>query len=201
MRNSPSRPAGPSIGLASAARRFRADARGVTAIEFAIVAAPFFLLLMGIMTIGLQYLSVHFLEHGVEAAARKLRTGEAQKAGMTLADFRKLFCEEAGFIIACDNRLVIHIKSSETFAGLSPVTSCVTDGSLTPAAGSQGDDIRTRAGGASEAVMVSACYQWDMGLDLWQSVWNLISPMPTVAGRPILSAATAFRSEPFESTE
>lgn len=184
--------------LISAARRFRADARGVTAIEFAMVATPFFLLIMGIMTIGLQYMTSHFLEHGVEGAARKLRTGEAQKSGLTLADFRKLFCDTAGYMIKCDSHLVIHIKSSETFAGLSPVTSCVTDGNLTPATGNGSDGVRTRAGDASAAVMVSACYQWDMGLGLWQSIWNMISPFPVVQDQPVLSAATAFRSEPFE---
>jgi Flp pilus assembly protein TadG len=184
--------------LSWALRRFRADTRGTTAIELGMVTAPFFLLVLGIMTVGLQFLSAHFLEYGVEAAARKLRTGEAQKAGLTLSGFRELFCDAAGFMIACDDRLVIHVKSGTTFAALTPVTSCVTDGNLTPASGTGSDAIRTRAGGASDAVMVSACYQWDAGMELWQLITNLISPMPVVRGKPVLSAATAFRSEPFE---
>lgn len=193
------RPAGIRFRLVRAGRRFRDDIRGVTAIEFGMVAAPFLVLVTGLVTIGIQFLIVHSLEHGVEAASRKLRTGEAQKAGLTVNDFRDLFCDAAGFMITCDSRLVIHIKSSETFAGLSPVTSCVTeDGNLTLAAGNGSDDIRAPAGDAEAAVMVSACYRWDMGLDLWQAIWSLLSPIPTVQGMPILSAVTAFRSEPFE---
>jgi Flp pilus assembly protein TadG len=185
-------------GLAGAARRFGADTRGTTAVEFGMLLAPFLLLMMGIITIGLQYLTMHFLEHGVEVASRKLRTGEAQKAGQTLDDFRRMFCEAADVMIKCDDHLVIHIKSKEKFAELTPVTNCVTNGELTPSSGNGGDSVRSRAGDASAAVMVSACYEWDMGMSLWQSIWNLLSPTPTVQGKSILSAATAFRSEPFE---
>lgn len=184
--------------LAGAIRRFASDVRGATAVEFAMVATPFFVLLMAIMTIGTQYLTLHFLEHGVAEASRKLRTGEAQKAGLSLGDFRKLVCDSAGSIIACDNHLVIHIRSSPTFAGLSPVTNCVTDGNLTPSAGGGSDGIRTRTGDASTAVMVSACYHWEMGSRLWEMLWRLVSPTPATQGKMILSAATAFRSEPFE---
>lgn len=198
MRSSISRLAAAGRRLLATGPRFRDDVRGATAIEFAMVSAPFVLLLMGIMTIGVQYLVSHFLEHGVEAASRKIRTGEAQKAGLTLGDFRELFCSEAGFMIDCDeDHLIIHIKSSETFAGLSPLTSCVTDGSLTPPEGNSSDPIGSRTGGASQRVVVSACYQWDMGLMLWQSIWNLLSPTPIVQGKPVLTAATAFQSEPY----
>lgn len=184
--------------FAGAARRFGADTRGTTAVEFGMLIAPFLLLVMGIITIGIQYLTMHFLEHGVEVAARKLRTGEAQKAGQTLDDFRALFCEAADVMIKCDGHLVIHIKSKQTFAELSPVTSCVTNGALTPASGNGGDSVRSQAGDASDAVMVSACYEWEMGMSLWQLIWNLVSPTPTVQGKMVLSAATAFRSEPYE---
>lgn len=184
--------------IRSTVRRVRGDVSGATAIEFAIVAVPFLLLVLGIMTIGLQFLISHSLERGVETAARKLRTGEAQKAGLTVGDFRKLFCDNAGTLIACDDHLVLHIKSSNTFAGLSPLTQCVTDGNLTPSAANDGDGIGAHAGGRSQPVVVSVCYQWDLGLTLWQTIWNLFSPVPTVQDRPVLSAVTAFQSEPYE---
>lgn len=198
MRRSFLRPAGVRARVLRACRRFRGDARGVTAVEFALVAGPFLLLAMGIITIGLQHLTSHFLEHGVEEAARRIRTGELQQGNVTLAGFRQIFCDEAGFMIKCDDEhLVLHIKSSDTFAGLSPVTKCVTNGRLTPSEGNPGDAVRSRTGGASQGVVVSACYQWDMGLALWQTIWNLLSPTPTVQGKPVLTAVAAFRSEPF----
>lgn len=179
-------------------RRFRSDARGATAVEISLVILPFLALVMGIITIGLQYYVSHSLEHGIEAASRKIRTGEAQKAGLTIADFRKLFCDAAGRLVACDKRLEIHIKSADTFAELSPLTSCVTDGNLTPSAAGGGDAVGAHTGGRSQRVVVSACYQWDMGLGLWQTIWNFLSPMPTAQERPVLSAVTALQTEPYE---
>jgi Flp pilus assembly protein TadG len=187
-------------GFAGAARRFGADTRGTTAVEFGMLLAPFLLLVMGIITIGIQYLTMHFLEYGVEVASRKLRTGEAQKAGQTLGGFRDLFCDAADVMINCDdNHLVIHIKNKKTFAELTPLPACVAEGGLAPPSGNEGDSVESVAGGASDAVVVLACYEWGMGMSLWQSIWNLIpSETPTIQGKIILSAATAFRSEPYE---
>jgi hypothetical protein len=60
--------------------------------------------------------------------------------------------------------------------------------------------VSSQAGDASDAVVVSACYEWEMGISLWQSIWNLISSDPTsrAQGNIVLSATTAFRSEPYE---
>ena len=107
-------------------------------------------------------------------------------------------CNAAGTMIACDERLVVHIKSRPTFAALTPLTPCLTNGKLTPAEGDTEDGIRTRSGDASTAIVVSACYEWDAGFGLWQVIWNLLSAENVDRGNPILSVTTAFRSEPFE---
>ncbi len=180
------------------ARRFQTDARGAAGVEFALVVVPFLLMAMGIITIGMHYLVVNFLEHGVEVAARQLRTGEAQKGGVTAGQFRQLVCDAAGPLIACDERLVVHVKSRATFADLMPITPCITNGRLTPAEGEADDAISTQAGDASQAVLVNICYEWDAGFGLWQRIWTLLAAERVDRGNPILSAATAFRSEPFQ---
>ncbi len=184
--------------VARAARRFRTDVSGVAAVEFALVIVPFLILAMGIITIGMHYMTVNFLQRGVEVAARQLRTGEAQKGGVTIGAFRQLVCDAAGSMIACDERLVVHVKSRATFAELMPITPCITNGRLTPAEGDVDAAISTRAGDASQAVLVNICYEWDFGFGLWQQIWNLLASERVDRGNPILSAATAFRSEPFQ---
>jgi Flp pilus assembly protein TadG len=184
--------------LARAIGRFGADTRGATAVEFALIALPFFVLVIGIITVGMQYLTSHSLALGVDVASRELRTGEAQKDGITVGQFRQAVCNAAGAMIACDERLVIHIKSRPTFAELMPITPCLTNGRLTPPEGDLSDGIRTRSGDASTAVVVSACYEWDAGFGPWQVIWNLLTSERVDRGKPIISAATAFRSEPFE---
>lgn len=184
--------------LSLSVRRFGRDARGATAVEFALIATPFLIFVFGIMTIGTQYMTAHLLEAGLETTARKLRTGEAQKAGITLSDFRKMYCDAAGFMITCDEHLVIHINGGEQFADLPRVQCLTQDGRLAPSPGGAGDSVITRAGEASRAVKVNICYEWKMGVSLWETLWRLLDPSFVNGGRLILTAATAFRSEPFE---
>lgn len=180
-------------------RRFRGDARGTTAVEFALVATPFFLLMLGILTVGMQYLALHSLEHAVAEASRQVRTGQAQKADSTVDDFRKMVCDAAGSTISCDSHLVIHIRSAERFRDLVPMPSCISDGGLAPPSGSGGDSLKAVVGEENRKVAVNICYDWAMGAYLWQAIWNLISPTPTTeSGKTILSAATVFQTEPYK---
>ena len=57
---------------------------GTAAIEFGIVALPFLMFVIGLLGLGLYFLAGTQLEYGVEAAARKVRTGEAKKDSMTV---------------------------------------------------------------------------------------------------------------------
>lgn len=182
------------------ASRFGRDMRGVTAVEFGLVATPLIVFVLGIMTIGAQYMTAHVLEAGLETTARKLRTGEAQKAGITLADFRNMYCDAAGFLIKCDENLVIHINSQDAFADLPRVSCQLPDGRLAPSSGNGGDAIDTRSGRANKAVKVNVCYEWRVGVPFWEPLSRLLAPdNPSVnTGGLVLSAATAFRAEPFE---
>ncbi|MDQ8700250.1 pilus assembly protein [Hyphomicrobium sp. LHD-15] len=183
--------------LARFFREFRHDSEGTTVIEFALVSIPFVVMILAMMTVGIHFLTSHSLQRGVLDAARQLRTGEAQKAGLDLDDFRELVCNAAGSFISCDKHLVIHIKSNAKFAGLAPATSCLTNGKLTPSAGNGTDAVSSRSGEESTAVQVTACYEWEMGSVFWQTIWDLISPTPILQGKTVLSATTAFRSEPY----
>lgn len=185
-------------------RRFRADRRGTTALEFGFVAAPFFVLMLAIMTVGLHFFTIHSLENGVATAARKIRTGEAQKAGMTYNDFRALVCNSAGSFIKCDSRLVVHVKSGSTFADLDPPVACLTNNNLTPSGATGTAPVSDLSGADGATVSVTACYQWDQGTGLWQSIWNLFTVGPGGGGtaknqgKVIIQATTAFRTEPYK---
>ena len=184
--------------LAGLFGRFARENRGVTTIEFAMVAGPFFLLVLSIMTIGTQFLTLHSLENGVSEASRKIRTGEAQTAGLNLGAFRQLVCSSAGSFISCDAHLVVHVKSATSFAGLVPPPTCTTNGNLTPSTGAATDALSASAGQENMKVMVVACYDWEAGVGLWQILWNLVSPTPAVQGKTVLSAAAVFQTEPYK---
>ena len=64
---------------ASLLSRWRRDNSGATAVEFAIIALPFMLLMFGIMTVCLYFFTNFSLENAAWAAARSVRTGQMQQ--------------------------------------------------------------------------------------------------------------------------
>jgi Flp pilus assembly protein TadG len=92
-------------------KRWGRDAGGATAVEFALVAMPFFLFAFGILGLGLHFFTNNALEHAVDTAARKIRTGQAQKEGKTLADFKQMVCD-AGMAHQLRPAPQIHVQSA-----------------------------------------------------------------------------------------
>lgn len=186
--------------------RLRNDRRGSTAVEFAIVSVPFLIFAFGIMTVGLQFFTINSLEHAVEAAAREIRTGQAQTAGKTLKDFKEDVCDHAVGYITCDENLVVHVQSEADWAGIVP-TPCVTGNALTPAAGNENDALSTQSGTQGRAVLVTACFKWQLGQELWAGIQNLFALWPGAMGPAsrngpsiiVVQAATTFKTEPYGS--
>jgi hypothetical protein len=170
------------------------------------------LLAFGIMGIGLQFFTINALEQGVSSAARKIRTGSAQTGTIvegqtddtTLANFKQLVCDESGSYISCNSKLVIHVQSAAEWADIVPVN-CVTSGNLTPQTGADSDKLVDYTGGANQVVLVTSCYEWDLGGEMWQKFWNLLAAgawshgeEANEAGKVIIQAVTTFRTEPYE---
>lgn len=176
-------------------RLFSRDREGTTAIEFGLVAMPFFMFAFGIMLVGLKYFTENALEHAVESAAREIRTGQAQKSGKTLADFRDMVCNEAGSYISCDDKLVIHVQSADQWSDITP-TPCLTGGSLTPSTGVGTDPLADSSGEAEAVVLVTACYEWDMTqVFALGGIGDAIGDMSN--GSALVQAVATFRTEPY----
>jgi Flp pilus assembly protein TadG len=107
--------------------RWRGDDRGVTAIEFALVAMPFVLLLFGIMSVCLFYFANFSIENAVWQAARAIRTGQLQQSqgayagAVTNADrktaFKKAMCDRAPTFLDCKSKAVVIVQSNANFTG------------------------------------------------------------------------------------
>jgi Flp pilus assembly protein TadG len=167
--------------------------RGSAALEFALVAVPFFMLLFGIIIIGLYFFTSHALENGVESAARKIRTGEAQKGDVTVSAFKQLVCSEAGSYIDC-NKLRVVLQSAEKWGDITPQPCVNGEGQVAASTGADADKISMYTGAASQVVLVTLCYQWDLAQSF--SFLNL-GANPDGTGPAIIPAAVAFRTEPY----
>ncbi len=83
-------------------RRFKKREDGATAVEFALIAGPFFLLIFAIIETSLYFFAGQFLETGVDRTMRLFRTGQLN-ASTTNAQFRQALCKEVGYFLDCDD--------------------------------------------------------------------------------------------------
>jgi Flp pilus assembly protein TadG len=166
--------------------RFKKAQGGAAALEFALVALPFFLLLYAIFDVALIFFASTTLENGIVAAARQIRTGQAQAANMSEQQFRTLVCEQISMLMSCDARLAIDVR---TFHGWGPAQNLPgaldQDGNLT-------GNMNFQPGDAGDVVVVRAFYTWPM---LTPTVGTTFSNM--AGGKRLLEASIAFRNEPF----
>lgn len=167
--------------------RWRADRSGATAVEFAIVGMPFLMFLYGIMGIGLYFFTTFTLENSLEQASRLIRTGQAQKSGMTDVQFKNTVCSFIPGFVDCQNKLLVNVRSFAE-ADMTPVVTrdeCLNNGSLS--------QLTTYApGGANQVVLVTLCFEWEFANKI-----PFIRLGDMNGGSRLIQAATVFRTEPY----
>jgi Flp pilus assembly protein TadG len=166
--------------------RFRKAEDGATAIEFAIVAFPFFVLMFAIFETALVFMGQQTLETAVASAARQIRTGEAQAQGFTASQFKNAICQQVELLFPCAAQLYFDVRIYPTFASLNLSPPIDANGNFAP------EPFTFDPGHGSDIVLVRAYYQWPtfanmFGFDLSNMAGN----------KHLLAAAAAFRNEPF----
>lgn len=168
---------------------FRRDQRGFTAVEFAMVALPFLMLLFGTIAVGLFFFTTFSLENAVEKASRQIRTGQAQVAGKTTTQFKQDVCDLAPGFVDCVGNLRVNVVSSSSFTGAASAIGACTDsgGDLIP------DPTESPVpGAAGDVVLVTVCYEWEM-----PKVIPFIELGNMGNGSRLIQASTTFRTEPY----
>jgi Flp pilus assembly protein TadG len=116
---------------------FPVDRRGVTAVEFALLAPLFLLILCAWTEVGLCLLMESALDNAARDASRLIRTGSA-----TETTFKAAVCAKVSPIIPCAS-VTYNVQSGSSFSSLSVVAASST-GSLSSTgftAGSSGSDM------------------------------------------------------------
>lgn len=162
------------------------DNSGATAVEFALIAAPFFFLIFGLLEISLIFIVSTTMEHGLYEATRQIRTGFAQNNSISRAAFEQSVCDELFDLLDCDNNLQIDVRTFSNFSSASFQNGI--DGSGNFSSG----NFQFNPGLRDEIVLARAYYEW-----------NLITPVISAPlsnlsnGNLLISAGVAFRNEPF----
>lgn len=176
-------------------RRFRRDADGATAIEFAMLAAPFFVLLFAIVESSLIFFAGQMLESSVDNVGRLIRTGQLDNT-MTEQEFKDAVCNEASLILGAGcTGLEIDLQTAATFDALGepPV----------PDDGDNSVDFSTYTFTQpcpEEIVMVTVSYEWPIfTYFVSDNIYRNVSGSEgnSAFRKILLNAIAVFRTEPY----
>ncbi len=96
-------------------RRFWRNASGASALEFALVAFPFILLVLAVLEVGIVYFANFMLENAVAQGARLIRTGQAQNQNFDAGKFKTEVCKNLSAPIDC-SRLMLDVRHFSSFS-------------------------------------------------------------------------------------
>ncbi|CDN50521.1 Flp pilus assembly protein TadG [Neorhizobium galegae bv. orientalis] len=196
----------PVKGRRGAWRRIIRSKDGAAAIEFALLAIPYFLIVFAIVETFIAYTGEQLVANAVDTMARKLRTGNItyglnRGTDKNQTEFRRAFCAEISILITCSDaeittpdKLLLDVRSFASFA-LIPKT--------IPRSGGDFGELDTSSfayapGPAKSINMLRAYYRWDVVTDLIRPY--ITNVRPANGGRPsyfLIVETSAFRAEDY----
>lgn len=173
---------------------FRANDGGAAAVEFALVVAPFLVLLTGLIELGFMLHADATLQNATEEAARLIRTGQVtSRSGamlMSESTFIANLCSQAPIIPECTESISMDVQSQTNFTDLATsMPDPITIGPDTPGGSPM---ISFKPGGASKATSVIVTYDWTFSLPFMRPFGNVFS-----GSARRLQSITILRNEPF----
>lgn len=177
----------PTARWLAAVRGFARAQGGAAAVEMALVATPFFLLLFGIIELALIFLVSSSLENATAQAARTIRTGELQGGSSpTSSAFKTAICNNFGWLQSdCNSNLQVDVRTFTTFASVT-APQPVSGGTFNASA------LTFTPGGPSEIVVVRAYYQWPLIVPMMTQALQTLS-----GGKVLITSTATFRNEPY----
>lgn len=178
-------------GWPQAAKRqhARQNREGAAAVEFAMVALPFFVLILAILEIALVLSVSAILEAATLSSARLVRTGQITQQ-MTKDDFKNEICARMGpFSGACLRNILIDVRPVTGFSD-PLVVPPISDGPDGP----HYDEDKTvfNKGNARDLMLVRVWYHQPTMTPFLNQAMSRVGKQGTY-----LHATSAFRNEPY----
>jgi Flp pilus assembly protein TadG len=172
---------------------------GYTAVEFALVATPFLMLVFGIIGAGLYFFTAFSMEHAIEQASRAIRVGSFKTAnsgaGMSTLDFKNSVCSFAPPFVDCQNKVRVQLVTvgASGFSSATPPSCTKSGGDLADETASAGTLVNV---GQSMIVLALVCYQFDLAANIpFLKLGGMSGANSNNAA--LIQAAVTFRTEPY----
>jgi Flp pilus assembly protein TadG len=170
-------------------RRLLRDERGVTAVEFGLLALPFFTLIGGILQTSIIFLATQVMESAVYDAARLIRTGQIQQSGGDIETFRSRVCDRLyGLFPDCAG---LHIRVTEVSNFRSASVTPPVDTECTLLCDWTTTEIWT-PGAGRKVMLVQVYYRYPVLLQ-----FGPLGMANLADGTRLLGTASVFETEPF----
>jgi Flp pilus assembly protein TadG len=168
-------------------RRLRRREDGAAAVEFALVAAPFFAMLFAIIETSLIFFAGQTLETATADASRLIMTGQAQTQGYQAADFKNAVCSHVFGLFDCQGKLQVDVTTYgyTDFNSAKAAKPIDNNGNLQ-------NNFNFNTGGPGCIVVARVMYQWPV----WAAGLHL-SLGDVGPNSRLLMATAAFRNEPY----
>lgn len=173
------------------AKTYLQNGDGSAAIEFGLLAIPFFTLIFGILELAIILFLNASMTHAVGEAGRQIRVGNFQACGGDPAEkFKELVCSNMASIGRCAARVRVDVKTGPNFASIilpEPPEEDETDSAV------PNGTVASTIGG--DPVVARAVYYYPLALPA------ALTRLETKKGSGIrvLQSSTAFRNEPFST--
>ena len=177
------------VGRLARRRRLRAflvSTDGATAVEFAMIALPFFALLFGVLELGMLFMASSTIDAATIQVTRQIRTGQFQSsASHTASDFKTAVCNGMSWISSSDCQANLSVDA-RTFASFSAIDL------TTPIKNNQIDQTQLTftPGNACDIVLVRVFYPWTLITPVLEPGLPNLGP-----NQRLLTTAVAFRNE------
>jgi Flp pilus assembly protein TadG len=175
---------------------WRRSQTGATAVEFALVAGPFFYVLGCICETGLMLFTEYVIQNSVQEASRMVRTGQVTAGDGSLLvsadEFKAKICEQVSVIVDCSGQVSVYVNSASDFAALSSAMSDPLDVGTKPDGTPY--TVVYVPGAALQAATVIATYDWDFAFPFMDFLGNIDG-----GKKRRLYGLAIFRNEPFGS--
>ena len=169
-------------------RGFVRHEEGSTAIEFAVVAAPFLALVFAILETALVFFAAQTMETAVADASRLIMTGQAKAGGFDKAKFKDEVCKHIVAMFDCKGGMQVDVQTYANFAIADTSKPLDADGKLKT-------NFVYSPGCPGDIVVVRVMYLWPLYITTFGFT------LADMAGnKRLLISTAAFRNEPFSAT-
>jgi Flp pilus assembly protein TadG len=171
---------------------FIKDKKGATAVEFALIATPFFALIAALIQTFLLFFAQSQLESAVRTSGRQILTGQVQSQDASVsqaqatANFHQTVCNNAAILFTCSGVMVdVQVASQWSAANVGlPTLTYDINGNVT-------NVWQFTPGNAGDIVVVRVMYLWPVFFG--PIAFNMANQ---ANGNRLIMASAAFQNEP-----